>query len=199
MELRLTPADVQRAVDAVFAEAPRDTALHVFAVLDGARCDNVRKLLARPRVRSVSLYAGHPPREVAEIAPRLIRMQPDSAALATVLGDGWGRSWGLFIATRSSIEALRKHLRRLLTVETEGGRRLFFRWYDPRVLRAYLPTCRPDEVSQVFGRDIHAFTVESEDGRSLLRFTRKSDGTLEQAVTPVRCDDAVTEPASPQG
>lgn len=43
-----------------------------------------------------------------------------------------------------------------------------FRYYDPRVLRVYLPTCRPDELRTVFG-PIRSYLVEGEDG-SLIEF-----------------------------
>jgi hypothetical protein len=69
---------------------------------------------------------------------------------------------------------VRKHLRRLLMVKLDdGGRRLYFRFYDPRVLRAFLPTCSVRQDEEMFGdRDIHSFLVEGEQGEAL-RFAPK--------------------------
>jgi hypothetical protein len=49
------------------------------------------------------------------------------------------------------MKRLRHHLRTLLVVKSWSGERMLFRYYDPRVLRAYLPTCTSDELRTVFG------------------------------------------------
>jgi len=49
----------------------------------------------------------------------------------------------VFLRTETGIEQLRKHLRGFLRVRDEAGRRLIFRYYDPRVLRVYLPLAGP--------------------------------------------------------
>jgi hypothetical protein len=52
----------------------------------------------------------------------------------------------------------------------ESGERVYFRYYDPRVLRRFLPTCSPRQEEEIFG-DIGTFLVEGERGdvRRLLR------------------------------
>jgi hypothetical protein len=55
---------------------------------------------------------------------------------------------GIFASAREDIEGLRRQLRRLLRVQTEEGKTLLFRFYDPRVLRLYLPSA---EIATVFG------------------------------------------------
>jgi hypothetical protein len=46
---------------------------------------------------------------------------------------------------------------------------LAFRYYDPRVLNAYLPTCTPQELKAVFG-PLQAVIAETGDGQSLRAF-----------------------------
>ena len=46
---------------------------------------------------------------------------------------------------------------------------MYFRFYDPRVLSVFLPTCSPPQVRQLFG-PVSAFFVESEDRDVVLRF-----------------------------
>ena len=41
------------------------------------------------------------------------------------------------------------------------GTPLYFRYYDPRVLRSFLPTCSPAQLKQMFG-PVDAFLAESE-------------------------------------
>ena len=54
-------------------------------------------------------------------------------------------------------------------MKTEEGQELYFRYYDPRVLRTYLPTCTPDELEQVFG-PVLEYALEDEVEETLLRF-----------------------------
>ena len=44
-----------------------------------------------------------------------------------------------------------------------------FRYYDPRVLRVYLPTCTPDELEMLFG-PIERFWMESNAAGTVLDF-----------------------------
>ena len=71
------------------------------------------------------------------------------------------------------------------------GRTLLFRYYDPRVLRTYLPTCRADELEQIFG-PIDALVAEAAGGEAALRYT--FDGVkLHTRVQPVPGVDAAAE------
>jgi hypothetical protein len=69
---------------------------------------------------------------------------------------------------------LRQHLRTFLRVTNQRGRRLIFRYYDPRVMRVYLPTCMPAELRSVFG-PIRCYLMESPDADAVLRFEREND------------------------
>jgi hypothetical protein len=62
-------------------------------------------------------------------------------------------------------------------VYDEEGSSLYFRYYDPRVLRAYLPTCNAEELGNVFG-PIEFFMSEQEDPGSVSRF-RNVSGVLQ--------------------
>ena len=44
---------------------------------------------------------------------------------------------------------LRHHLKGFLRVRGESGQKMMFRYYDPRVLRVYLPTCNPIDTQLV--------------------------------------------------
>ena len=46
---------------------------------------------------------------------------------------------------------------------------MLFRYYDPRVLRAYLPTCDESELRAVFG-PIRAFWMEARDSGVMLEY-----------------------------
>lgn len=122
----------------------------LWAVLDGARDRRIYQELMSSRLDHSCLYSGHLPTEMRPIAPYLVELSPRYAFTRTLLEQGFGRSWGIFVRI-DDWTGLRHHLRKLLTVRDEAGRKLLFRWYDPRVLRNYLPTCTPAELGQVFG------------------------------------------------
>jgi hypothetical protein len=67
-------------------------------------------------------------------------------------------------------------LRHFLIVHTSDGKAYYFRYYDPRVLRPYLPTCTAGELTEFFG-PIQTWIAEGEDPGALLRFNL-ADGKL---------------------
>jgi len=93
------------------------------------------------------------------------------------LNEGWGQSWGVFVVTEEDdIEVLFEHFRQFLKVEDPEGNRLFFRFYDPRVLRIFLPTCNTKEVFDFFGEVVGEFLVEANEVESLLSFKNSESG-----------------------
>ncbi len=55
---------------------------------------------------------------------------------------------------------VRRHLRRFLMASTEeSSKRMYFRYYDPSVLRDFLPLANPLQKSQLF-MEVSAFLIE---------------------------------------
>jgi len=141
----------------------------VYALLDAARGQRVFEAVrwsARPQA---PLYRGALPPEIERVAPYLVELGGDHAFTRRVLEEGWGQSWGCFLVAGVDLKTLRQHLQSLLRVRTEDGRALLFRFYDPRVLRVYLPTCTRQELKVFFG-PIRRFLVEDDGGRAALTF-----------------------------
>lgn len=147
----------------------------VFAILDGAQDARISYEINGTFSEHDCLYAGDLPRELERVAPYLVQLDRDDRLARFILDNGWGKNWGLFLRCDAGIKALRKHLRGFLRVKDERGRRLLFRYYDPRVLSVYLPTCTPSELRTVFG-PITAFLMEVENGRCVLEM--KFDGRV---------------------
>jgi hypothetical protein len=57
----------------------------------------------------------------------------------------------------------------MLTVKDEDDRWLYFRFYDPRVLRVIIPACTPEESANFFG-PISRFVMEGDDLDTPLQF-----------------------------
>jgi hypothetical protein len=153
----------------------------LYAVLDAARDEKVLELLKEEIEPYQSLYEGDKARELAEAAPYLVRLPPTSALLETLVREAWGESWGIYLTCNWPLTDLRKHLRRFLMVELEGEGQVYFRYYDPRVLRVFLPTCTADEAAQFFG-PVRAFLTEDKVPELLHKFSAGKDGVRQELV-----------------
>jgi Domain of unknown function (DUF4123) len=143
---------------------------NVFAVLDGARIGRPLQLkLQALKPEHTCLYRGELKPDLAECAPYLARLEPEGEFTDWVLTEGWGKAWGVLAVTASNLIALRKHFRTFLLVKNPEGKQVYFRYYDPRVLRVFLPTCNPEETQAIFG-PVSRYLIEDEDPRSFLAF-----------------------------
>jgi hypothetical protein len=151
-------------------------AANTFAVLDGASVPGLLDKLDQWKPEFVCLYRGELKDDLAAVAPYLVRLEPESEMTEWILSKGWGNHWGIFAIAEADLQAMRQHFRKLLTVYDEKGKPLLFRYYDPRVLRVYLPTCNGNELETVLG-PVASYLVESESSDTLLRF-RLAGGRL---------------------
>ena len=142
-------------------------ALHV--VLDAARSDRILSALREAVEEHRSLYEGAQSLALEEVAPYLVRLPADSRLLAQLVHEGWTRRWGIFLEGRVPARELRRHLRRFLVVEEDSGEPLYFRYYDPGVLRDFWPTCSRLQRASLVG-PLQAFLVEGDRGE-VLRLT----------------------------
>jgi hypothetical protein len=128
------------------------------------------------KVEHECLFRGELKPDVAEVAPYLVRVQPRHRFTDLVMEAGWGQHWGVFILSAASLSDLRRHFRRFLMVRDSKGKPMYFRYYDPRVLRTFLPTCNSEELKTIFG-PVTSYIVEDEKPEAALRF-RVADGAL---------------------
>ncbi len=142
----------------------------LYAIVDGARNEEIFAGLEKAGDKHCCLYEGKIPPVLAKAAPHLVRCDLGEQFLPWLLEQGWGDSWGIFVHADTTLEVLRKHFRRFLKVETEDGKKIYFRYYDPRVFRVYLPTCNEEELKVVFG-PVARYMMESKDASELLGFS----------------------------
>lgn len=141
-----------------------------FAVLDGASVPGLLDRLNECRPEFECLFAGDVKPDLAQVAPYLVKIVPGTEFADWVLSKGWGNHWGIFAIAEADLRTMRGHFRRFLTVHDESGKPLLFRYYDPRVLRVYLPTCNAAELADIFG-PVVCYVLEGEAPKTALRFT----------------------------
>lgn len=148
---------------------------NLYTVLDGASVPELPQILWEHEPEHACLYRGELEPDMAAVAPYLVRLEHGHSFTKLVCEQGWGNHWGIFAMTPGEVDirVLRQHFRRFLMVYDPNGKLVYFRYYDPRVLRVYLPTCNAEEIKIVFG-PISCYVLEDEDPSAVLRVS--SDG-----------------------
>lgn len=145
--------------------------IHAYTILDGASNPALLDYLYDYQPEFTCLYRGELEPDIAECAPYLARLEADTVFTKWVMS-GWGNHWGIFALADCDIEVLRRHLRTLnMVYDPESHKPLLFRYYDPRVLSVFLPTCDDEQTAAFFG-PVQAYFAETEGGADLVHFYR---------------------------
>jgi hypothetical protein len=136
-----------------------------YALLDGARDDSVASSPDHLLVdASIGLYVV-PLRSAPEL--QVVLQRPVTPMIVT---------------STASDGDLFAYFRGLVTVETEDGESLFFRFHDPRVLSVFLPTCSSEQLTEVFG-PVSEFYVPVDGGHDFDGFHRSARGLVTIRLT----------------
>ncbi len=154
----------------------------LYALLDAARDPLILARLVHSGEEYQSLYEGPQGEAMAAFGPFLVKLPKESPFLETLVREAWGKSWGVYLTCAQPFQEVRKHFRRFLTVELEGHGQVYFRYYDPRVLRFFLPTFTPPQVKELFG-PVRAYLMEANGPETLLQFTLSPQrGAIQEPV-----------------
>ena len=173
----MNPGQVQKVTQQLWFE-PMPPGVEVFALVDAARNERIFPAVSGCKLESECLYIGDIPFELKQVAPYLVQLQKDDPFTAALITDGWEDHWGIYMWAPAKLHDLQQHFRKFLTVTDEMGKQLVFRYYDPRVFRAYLPTCNAEELDQMFG-PVQEFIVPGLEPSTAVRF-RMEEGRLIQ-------------------
>ena len=150
----------------------------IWMLVDAARDPRIFSLLLECHLDYSNLYSGPAATALEMVAPYIVQLDYQYRDTYRFLSHAWGQSWGVWLRCDARLDLLRRHLREFSVVFDPRGRRLVFRYYDPRVLRVYLPTCNPSELRTVYG-PIECFWMEDDEPGTLLEFRFDRD-RLEQ-------------------
>jgi hypothetical protein len=157
----MAPDHVQRVIDLLWPDGEGPGTSPVFALLDGARDPRIEPMIRFSQRQYRCLYSGRLSPALTAAAPCVVFLAREGRFTPELIEAAWGRSWGQFIVGNDDCthEQLRRHFRRYLKVRDEDGHTYLFRFYDPRVLRIYLPTCTPLEREAFFG-PVQRFVID---------------------------------------
>jgi hypothetical protein len=174
-------AVIDQTLVQAFQRRLSETKQPLYAVLDGASIPNLLALLSEQGASNVCLLPGELDPELAQAAPYLVQCRPQAPLTERFITQGLGNHWGILAESDADLRTLRMHFRKLLSVWDPDGKPLFFRYYDPRVLRVFLPTCTVGELQTFFG-PVTAYYGEADTADQLLRFTLGADGLGQQPL-----------------
>jgi hypothetical protein len=173
---------------------PRGFARDVWMIVDSARDRKIFGLLLECFYSThSSLFATPLPPQLEPVSPYLVPLDHDDKKTQKFLGNAWGNNWGVFLRCDTSQERLRRHLRSFVSVRDPGGNRLLFRYYDPRILRTYLPTCSNGELEYVFG-PIECFWTETKNPDHLLEFRFERGKLVQRTISLAAAVPLAAEP-----
>jgi len=138
------------ALDRIAADLKSKTR-RLYAVVDASMHPDNLKVLTATGANIESLYQGPSADDLAEVAPYLVSLDLASSQTERLLREFWGKSTIMFLSTSAELGALKAHLRRFTWVLDSSEQQVLFRFYDPRVIRAFLSACNAAETREFFG------------------------------------------------
>lgn len=168
---------------------PRGEMRDIWMIADAARDRAVFRTLLECGLEYSCLYSGPIPPALEIAAPYLIQLEYQDRYTRRFLENACGNSWGILLKCGRRMADLRRHLRQFLVVRDPRGQRLVFRYYDPRVLRVYLPTCVEDELQTFFG-PVECFWAGTQTAENILEYHCDSRRLVQETLTSaVRAPD----------
>jgi Domain of unknown function (DUF4123) len=154
---------------------------NLYAIVDSAKNEEVFKYLLTDNVTYRSLFEGKMDIKLFGVSGFLIECKKDSKLFNWLTTEAWGTSCSIFFISKAPFDEVFSHFQKFIRVYLEDDDVVYFRYYDPRVLRIYLPTCNSKEISTFFG-EIKSFFVESENTEALTEFQRYSTSWSDKLV-----------------
>ena len=146
----------------------------VYLVIDGAKVPVLVEALEEHDLDADCVFPGQLAPDVASVAPYVVRAEAQGQFTDWILSEHWGQSALIALRSEHDLRSVVKHLRQLKSAQLPDGTRAYFRFYDPRVLRAYLPTCTEDELGKVLGGVLDSLWVEARGGGTALEFSAET-------------------------
>ncbi|MFT4929696.1 MAG: hypothetical protein ACI8WB_005831 [Phenylobacterium sp.] len=128
---------------------------NVYAVIDGAQCPELRFKLYNLQqegylIENCCLWSGKLEPDLEEVAPYLVKLQQGCPFTDWLIREGWDNHWNIFVESELEFKAFRKQIRKLLLVKSPEGDTLVFRFYDPRVMAIFTPTCDGEQAAELY-------------------------------------------------
>lgn len=171
-----------------------DTKHDVYAVIDGALLPGLLAKLEEHEPKNTCLFRGELPFDLAEAAPYLVKLEKDKKFTKWLVNESVEEPCCIYAQTTIADDfiQLRKHFRSFLRVKSEEGKNLLFRYYDPRVMTTYLPTCTPEDNEIIFD-GIETYLIFNDEDK---RFKTFKEPNPEEIVNTPEPEEDIEDKSS---
>lgn len=142
----------ERQIDDIQRQLFPNTENNIYAIIDGAACPELRFKLYRWQPVYSCLWSGKLEPDLEEVAPYMVKLERGAVFTEWLIKEGWGKHWNIFVETPLAPAPFRKQIRKLQLVKSPEGKTLLFRFYDPRVIEMFIPTCEPEQLDELFSQ-----------------------------------------------
>jgi pSer/pThr/pTyr-binding forkhead associated (FHA) protein len=153
----------------------------LYALIDGAQAFDLAFTGRLMGHELYTLFIGDLAEISARVGPCLVALGEPSAFLARWVERIGGHA-GVLLTSSAALPELGQHLRRIFIATDETNQEYFFRFYDPRVLRVFLPTCREDELREFFGV-VTRWVAEDEEATGFVSYSLEDHGLEVRQIT----------------
>ncbi len=162
------------------AQVTKDPGQRLYAIVDGAQAYELALIARRQGAAVYTLFSGDMAVPLAHVGPCLIVLERPLPFLRTWT-EAVGRHAGVLLLCTATLDELYAHLRNIFIVTDESGQEYFFRYYDPRVLPTFLPTCTSGQLKEFFG-PVSEWIVEDAAANRVLVFGWDGTKVSKQAI-----------------
>ena len=149
---------------------------NLYGIIDSARNEDVFRHLITGNVQYRSLFQGTMDEQSYGVSGFLVECQKESLLFQWMTKEAWGDSCCIFFTSKLSFDELFSHFQKFNRVYLEDDEVVLFRYYDPRVLRVYLPTCNRNEIEVFFG-EVIGYYAENENGNAINVYQKNNNVT----------------------
>ncbi len=139
-ELEPTTAELSAAG----GDATRIPSTGTYAILDAAKVVNLPELLESSGLEHRCLFKGKAFEELKDAAPWIVRLEESNGLTRNLFTQGdapwhlWSAEPGIYIRSRAPLDDIWRHLRKFTKLRDSAGRWVYFRFWEPDTIQAYL-------------------------------------------------------------
>ena len=193
-----TSEEQRQAIAGFLARLP-DGERSLYAIIDAGRDPYVIPHMLEAMASNVEcLFKGNAKKDLGDQTAWIAEIDRHERLLEWLIEEGWSKRQALFALSDLPLKRFATHLRKFTKVIDADGIEHFFRFYDPQVLRQYLPVFDQKQHDLFFRGITACFVEDNRDPAMILRYRSEDGALVSEAVEIdrlVRQEEKSMEPA----
>jgi hypothetical protein len=168
------------ALKAILSDVPAGT--KTYALMDCSLDSTLYPAIIKSGCPLIGLYREPWQKKLGEIAPHLVELETGSPFYRELVSWDWYGNWGYFVQSGASLDDLGAALAPLTLATAPNGQQVFFRFFDPRVLRPFLSAATKTDIELLFTtatRFVVPMLDDGLQGEGAINYTAQ-DGALQR-------------------